>query len=265
MSELKTKLRQDYIVLTLFLFAFFLQFLLWFFNTKNIKTDFTITPFPPSKLEKAFFSFGDSQILYRFYGMELQNAGDTFGEVTPLQDYDYEKLEKWFFALSELDEKSDYVPSLAGFYFSQSQSPKDNKYVVSYLVKHAEQDPENKWRWFNDAAYIARYKLNDLPLAVSIASKVLKLKNPDIPLWARAMAIFVSKASDDQCKTLELAAEFLGSGLADKMMEDKVFGAQGGQHNMLLQILKKNVESVQKDPKILSDCLKKRERESKKK
>ena len=113
---------------------------LWAGWTNKIKVDFTITPLPPSKLEMDLFSMGDKELLYRIYSFKLQNAGDTFGETTPLKDYDYEKLEKWFYALSELDPRSEWVPSIAGFYYSASQNADDNRYIVNYLLDFAEKD-----------------------------------------------------------------------------------------------------------------------------
>ena len=178
-----------------------IQFLFWYFFTSKIKYDFTITPLPPSKTEINMFSFGDKTLLYRIYAFKLQNAGDSFGETTPLKNYDYEKLEKWFYALNDLDDKSEYVPSIAGFYFSSSQNAKDNKYIINYLLDFADKNPEKNWRWYTTSAYIAKYKLRDQQFAFLIAKKILNLKNNDIPFVHRAMVLFMLNEKDlHSCK-----------------------------------------------------------------
>ena len=151
---------KHYLYFLLFV-ALLLQYFFWFFCSSRIKPSFTITPLPPSKTEMSFLSFGDKELLYRIYAFQLQNAGDTFGETIPLKDYDFSKLEKWFYALSELDGKSEYVPSIAGFYYSSSQNVEDNKYIIKYLVDFADKNPSKFWRWYITATYLARHKMKD--------------------------------------------------------------------------------------------------------
>jgi hypothetical protein len=154
-----------------------LQATLWQLHMKNQKVEFTITPNPPSKLSIMVMSFGDEQFIYRSLGRKIQNAGDDYGTTTPLKDYDYSKLQNWFYVLDELDPLSDYVPSIAGFYYSASQNDSDSKYVIDYLLKHADRDPIKKWQWYSTAMYLASYKLKDSALAIKISERLMNLDN----------------------------------------------------------------------------------------
>ena len=234
-----------------------LQFIIWFFLTSRIKYEFTITPLPPSKLEMGVFSFGDKELLYRFYGFQLQNAGDTFGETTALQDYDYEKLEQWFYALDELDGRSEYVPSIAGFYYSVSQHGDDNKHIVSYLEHFADRDPVKNWRWYATAAYIAKYKLQDDELAFQIARKLLSIDSEEIPFVQKVIAIFLIPPKElKSCKFVRMVADLIMSGDMNSVLTDPTFSQKDGKNNYLFKMIKERVDSVIKDEALVAKCAK---------
>ena len=232
-----------------------LQFVIWFFLTSRIKYEFTITPLPPSKLEMGVFSFGDKELLYRFYGFQLQNAGDTFGETTALQDYDYEKLEQWFYALDELDGISEYVPSIAGFYYSVSQHGEDNKHIVSYLEHFADRDPVKNWRWYATAAYIAKYKLQDDDLAFNIARKLLKIDSDEIPFVHRVISIFLIPPKElKSCKFVRMVADLIMSGDMNTVLTDPTFSQKDGKNNYLFKMVKERIDAVIKDEALVEKC-----------
>ena len=240
----------------LLIIALFIQFVFWLCFTSKIKYDFTITPLPPSKIEMGVFSFGDNELLYRIYAFKLQNAGDTFGETTPLKNYDYEKLEKWFYALNDLDNISEYVPSIAGFYFSSSQNPLDNKYIIDYLLDFANRDPEKYWRWLATSAYIAKHKLKNEELAFSIARSMLNLKNNDIPFINRAMALFMLNERDlKTCKVVKMVKELIESGELELILKDKIFSSKDTNNNMLFKLVKYRIDAVIKNKQLLNKCL----------
>lgn len=235
-----------------------IQFCVWFFFTKNIKHNFTITPLPPSKLEMSLFSFGDSELLYRFYGFKLQTAGDTFGETIALQDYDYEKLEQWFYALDELDGRSEYVPSIAGFYYSVSQHAEDNKHIVSYLEKFADRDPVKNWRWYVTATYIAKYKLYDNELSFRIARKLMNIDNKEIPFVSRIMSIaMLGKKDLERCETINMINDLLKSGDWDYIVNNDEFSSPSGKNYYLFRVSIAKIEKVIKNKQLIKKCLSK--------
>lgn len=173
-----------------FIFAsiLLLQAALWQ-NNLHHKPQLEIVPSVPSAVAVKAIAFGDNQFFFRVLGFYIQNFGDTFGRYTPLKDYDYAKLNRWFKLLDTLDNTSDYMPSMASYYFSQSQHPEDNRYIVDYLRSHAKGRLDKKWWWQAQAVYIASHKLKDQKLALELALPLVHSQN--LPLWVNQLAAFI--------------------------------------------------------------------------
>ena len=173
----------------LIIFFILLQIGLWT-QTKEVLPDLAIVPEVASENSVKAISFGDEQFYFRVLGFEIQNAGDTFGRATPLKNYDYNKLSMWFYRLDDLDSTSNLIPSLASYFYSNTQRHSDNIYIVRYLVDHAMKDPGKKWWWLSQAVLIAKYKLKDKQLALDIAKKLAAAPG-NLPIWARQMPAFI--------------------------------------------------------------------------
>jgi len=168
-----------------------LQVSFWY-KTKHIKPDMIIVPEVPKLFTVKLLSLGDDQFYFRNLAFKIQNAGDSWGRFTALKDYNYEKLQGWFFLLDELDSKSNFVPSLASYYYSQTQKPEDTVYIVEYLREHAKKDPRTKWWWLSQAVYIANHRLKDKDLALEVAYELAATpEDVDMPYWARQMPAFI--------------------------------------------------------------------------
>lgn len=184
-----SRARREALLLAGFLLFLAAQVLLWF-HLRPIRPSMAIVPPLPTERSVKAFSLGDGQFYFRLLAFRLQNAGDTFGRNTPLKDYDYAVLEKWFFLLDTLDAKSNYVPALAGYYFSQSQHPEDVRHVITYLEHNYESDPQTKWWWLAHSVYLANHRLKDKELALRLAYK-LGTSPAEMPFWARQMPAFI--------------------------------------------------------------------------
>lgn len=167
----------------------FLAQLVFWQHTHRILPDMAIVPEVPGKEVVKALSLGDEQFYFRYLALNLQNAGDTYGRFTPLKDYNYKKLSKWLYLLDSLDNMSDYLPSLATYYYSQTQNTPDVRYMVDYLYDYAKDRPEKKWWWLIQAIYLANHKLEDKDLALKIAQPLLDAQG--IPLWARHFSAFL--------------------------------------------------------------------------
>jgi hypothetical protein len=190
-----------------------LQMMFWSYGT-DILPKLGIVPPLPSEKESAALSFGDNQLYFRQLGLTVQMSGDTFGRSTPLKDYDYPKLEKWFKFLDTLDNKSELMPSAAAYYFSRSQHPQDVKYVLNYLEDRSFKDPEYNWWWLSQAIYLANDVLKDKQRAIKIAHVLHEVKG-DIPIWARQMEAFLQEDIGDKKAAKAIMCETfrtLGSG-----------------------------------------------------
>lgn len=194
-------LKEQYLII-LFLFA---QIIYWhgipyeignkaiWQGSKSIKPELGIVPALHSDILARTLSFGDEQFYFRVMGYQIQNAGDSFGRSTPLKDYDYAKLEKWWDLLDSIDPVSDFIPSLASYYYGATQNPKEQlPYVVNYLERHADRDPIHKWWWYSQAIYHSKTILGDTERALSIAEKLYNLpKDVKVPIWVREIKAFI--------------------------------------------------------------------------
>jgi hypothetical protein len=165
-----------------------LQGVYWW-HTVSYKPYMEIVPSVPSEVAVKAISFGDSQFFFRVLGIQIQNFGDTFGRFTPLYQYDMGKMENWFRLLDTLDNTSDYIPTMASFYFSQTQNTKDVIHMVNYLRDHSEGRLDTKWWWRAQAVYLANHKLEDPDLALELALPLVKTKN--VPPWVNQLAAFI--------------------------------------------------------------------------
>lgn len=187
---------------------------------RDVRPVLAIMELPPTVAAMKLNAAGDEQFAFRMLGVEVQNAGDTFGRVTPLKDYDYARLEQWLLRMDELDARSDWMPTLAGNYFSMTQKTDDLRYIVDYLDRHASRDPAKKWWWFMQATYLANHRLKDQDLALKMAQKLHDAPAPGKPLWANEMVAFIHEQRGEYAEALGIVGAILKE--SDKLSEGEM-------------------------------------------
>lgn len=192
-----------------FVILFLLIQILFWSETKDVKPNLGIVPEIPTIATIKAFSFGDEEFYFRIKGLRLQNAGDTYGRFSPLKNYDYKKLTAWFQLLDNLDSKSNYIPSLAAYYYSMTQNKDDLIYIIDYLEQHADKDPTKKWWWYYQAMSIANKMYGDKELAIRLAEK-LKNKSPlDAPLWTKQMVALLLADEGQNCEAIKIISSII--------------------------------------------------------
>jgi len=161
----------------------------FWYRTHTILPDMGVVPDVPGESTLKALSFGDDQALFRLLALNLQNAGDTFGRFTALYKYDFSKLYHWFTLLDTLDKESNFLPSMATYYFSQSQNKNDVTYIIDYLDQYSKGREKDKWWWTVQGTYLASHKMNDLDRALELAERLDNVRG--IPLWAQQMPAFI--------------------------------------------------------------------------
>ena len=164
-----------------------------------------VPPAPPV-LAASALALGDPQLFYRAAALALQNMGDGGAQVTPLADYDHARLADWLDLLDRLDPKARHAPTLAAYYFGQTPDPDGLRRIVAYLSRVGARDPARNWRWLSHAAYLARHRLNDLPLALAVARNLAGLPEGQVPLWARQMPAFLLAEAGERTAARDLMA-----------------------------------------------------------
>jgi hypothetical protein len=189
-----------------------LNFLFWM-GSSDIYARWEGVPPVPTRDGALMMTLSDPQFSYRFGAITLQNLGDTGGQTTPLRDYNYEKLGKWFKLLNELDPASNHVPMLAAYYFGATHSPKDAAVLVDYLGEIGQNPAGNKWRWLVQAIFLARHRVHDLHLALDLSYKLAKMQpvGDTLPEWARQMPAFVLQQQGDKQAARKIVEDLLMS------------------------------------------------------
>ncbi len=166
------------------------QLLFWSF-AHNIRIPWSGVGVAPTPFIAGVTGLGDTQLYYRAAGLGLQNMGDWAGELTPLSRYDYGRLAGWFTLLSQMDPNSQFVPSLAAYYFGLSHNPEQVRHVIGYLQQLAAENPRLHWRWLAYSVYLARYRVKDPVLGLELARQLAALPVSDMPIWTRQLPAFV--------------------------------------------------------------------------
>jgi hypothetical protein len=178
--------------LNIVIFALIIAAIINWRLTYHVTPRLEILPPVPTKLQAEAASLGDEQAYFRALALQLQMSGDTWGRFTPLKDYDYAELEKWLYLLDELDAKSNFSPSIAAYYYSNTQRSSDVIYLVNYLEHHYDNGDKNeKWWWLAQAVQLANYRLENRPLALRLAYKLSNSGVSKLPRWAQQMPIFI--------------------------------------------------------------------------
>ncbi len=173
--------RHGYLYPLLLIALTLMQSVFWY-HTHSRLPDMTVVPTPPGKPALDVMSFGDSEFLFRSMAFIMGNAGDTFGRTTPLYKYDMEKVRQWFTLLDHYNAKSNLLPSLAAYYYSQTQNHRDVRYMVMYLKDHAMRDISSKWWWLVQATYLSLHRVDDTMLALEVSSPLTQAKGVPISM-----------------------------------------------------------------------------------
>lgn len=186
--------------------------LLFWCGSRDVYERWSGVPPVPSRTGAVMMTLGDPEFSYRTLAIILQNLGDVGRDVTPLRDYDYNALRKWFFLLWDLDPVSDHVPMVAAYYFGATKVPKDAANVVDFLEVAGSIPAGDKWRWLAQAVYLSQHRMYDMDLALKLAYRLAKMPNSvDMPQWARQMPAFVLQKKGDREAARALMEQMLAT------------------------------------------------------
>ncbi len=152
-------------------------------QNRGRRPDLAITSPPPAAAARQALALGDDQFLYRIWALDLQNAGDTAGRATPMNNYNYDHVIGWLAALGELDQLSHFHPFLAARYFSLTTNPAEVRRLIEFIVADASKSPERKWYWLTQAMEMAEHRLDDVDYALTISRQVAAYEFPGMPTW----------------------------------------------------------------------------------
>lgn len=240
------------IYLYVFLLFMIIQVFFWF-KCSNIEAEIEIVPTPPNDKTVKAFCFGDDEFYFRLKLFKVQNMGDTYGRFTALKKYDYKKLFGWFKELEKLNYVSNYLPSLAAYYFSQTQNIEDRYYPVYFLRDHALRNPDKKWWWLYQASSIANYDIKDHELAIELALKLKDVAPDTVPTWVKQTAGLYLAKNGNNCEAIRVISEVMNDLETNntKTKEEKE-----EELNYMKYFIKLKMEELKKDSNFnINKCL----------
>lgn len=162
-------------------------------------------------------SLGEPAAGARLAMLYLQAFDLGAGNTQSYQRLDYRRLRRWLRAILETDPKSGYPLFAAARIYAETGDPVRARLMLDFIHGAFLEDPNGRWQWLAQAAYVAKHRLKDLPLARRYAADLDRLTtDPGIPLWAKQMQIFIAEDMNE----LEAAKIMLGGLLESGKLQD---------------------------------------------
>ncbi len=189
------------------------NFLVWHFNAHRLPVWANVPP-APSEIAAAATFLGDKEMAYRSFAITLQSFGNDTGQVMALKDYNYKNLGGWFLLENGLNNHSDYVPYLAGYYFGANQDPSKLGPVIEYLRIVGKNPLPDKWRFLGQAVFLKRHRMNDIKGALKLAEELAETYRPGMPAWPLQMKAIIATDMGDKKQAYLMMVEMLHSAAA---------------------------------------------------
>jgi len=210
-------------ITVILLVALILNIAFWLYGRSHQSVWVNVPP-PPNQSQQTGAGLSDSQLAYRSFSLMLQNTGDYGGSSRSLIEYDYDQLSEWFSVMDNLDNRSDFVAYLAAYYFGATNDETKLRPLTMYLADTGERDYKEKWRWLAHAAYLARFEIKDMDLALGYAERLSALEKKhkmELPSWASQMHIYIRNLQGNKDEAYGMMLEILRTE-ADKMHPNEV-------------------------------------------
>ena len=167
-------------------------------------------------------ALGEPQLLARYLEYWLLRFDTQAGAVMRLESLNYAYLIGWLTSIQTLDPRSDYPGLVATGYFSAVNDPQRLHLLLEFVNTLFLQAPAQRWRWQAQAVLLAKYRLNDLELALSLAQALREQTGLDLlPAWARELELIILQDLGEFAAAEQAAISLLESGVVTQPDEVK--------------------------------------------
>jgi hypothetical protein len=130
-----------------------------------------------------------------------------------LEHLNYPNLTGWLETIQELDPDSDYPGTVASGVFIDVKDPGRIRWIIDFVARNFQQSPDRRWRWMAQCAVLAKYRLQDLPLALKLAANMRAHTRPQIlPAWARDMEFLLLQEMGESATAYRVILGIMQSG-----------------------------------------------------
>ncbi len=187
---------------------------------------------PPALAVFQLVSMGDAVALSKLLMLRLQSFDNQPGISIPFIKLDYKKVAAWLERIAQLDPDSQYAYLAAARIYAEVQDENRQRIMLEFIHTGFLQNPNVQWPAMVHAVFIARHKLNDLPLALTYARDIrTHVTRTDIQSWVRQMELFVLEDLGELESARILLGGFLESGIIKDERELKFLQQRLGIEN----------------------------------
>lgn len=174
-------------------------------------------PPAPSAAALRAASLGETPATARLAMLYLQAFDQGSGNMLSYRQLDFGRLADWLRTILAVDPRSHYPLFAAARIYAEAGDAGRTRVMLEFVHGAFLEDPNRRWPALAHAALLAKHRLRDLPLALRYAADLQRLvDDPDMPLWARQMEIFILEDMDE----LEAAKVMLGGLLESGRLQD---------------------------------------------
>ena len=143
----------------------------------------------------------------------LQSFDNQPGLSISLQDLDYERVINWLDLILKLDSKTQYPLFAAIRFYAEVQNENKQREMIQFVSEKFLEKPNERWASMAHAVYIAKYRVEDLNLALNCAKLIRQYaKGENVPYWAKQMEIFILEDMGELESAMVLIGGLLESG-----------------------------------------------------
>ena len=198
------------------LLALGLQFVLHGYNVERDVAGKSLTP-APSELHASMLGLGDNIAIAKILMLWLQAFDNQPGLSIPLARLDYGKVTGWLQLILDLDPRGQYPLFAAARIYAGIQDEDKQRQMLGFVYQNFFEDPNHRWPALAHAVYIAKHRLNDMPLALKYAEAMAdNVTAKDVPFWVKQMHIYVLEDMGE----LEAARILLGGLIESNAIRD---------------------------------------------
>jgi len=172
----------------------------------------------PSAALLRLASLGEPIALAKILMLQLQAFDYQSGSKIPYKDLDYARLEAWLARILDLDPLGQYPLMAAARLYAEVPRAAKQRSMMDFIYRQYLLDPNRRWPWLAHAAFLAKHRLHDMPLALKYAAALQQFTTAkDVPVWVTTMEAFMREDMNE----LETARIMLGGLLASGRITDR--------------------------------------------
>ncbi len=146
----------------------------------------------PSEHHASMLGLGDNIAIAKILMLWLQAFDNQPGLSIPLARLDYGRVTGWLQLILDLDPRGQYPLFAAARIYAGIQDEDKQRQMLGFVYRNFFKDPNHRWPALAHAVYIAKHRLNDMPLALKYAEAMAdNVTAKDIPFWVKQMHIYV--------------------------------------------------------------------------